>query len=61
MTDLSIEPGLLLFDRVGSSEEESESTGLPELRYAVAPITDIEVKEPSESYDNTWKIGRAHV
>lgn len=29
---------------------------LPELRYAVAPITNVEVREPSESYDNTWTM-----
>jgi len=32
------------------------TTGEPELRYAVAPITDVEVRDPSGTDDGTWTM-----
>lgn len=47
--------GLLAKQNDGDADDR-ETTGEMELRYAVAPIIGIEVREPSESYDNTWTM-----
>jgi len=37
-------------------DERQASTGPAELRYAVAPITNVEVRDPTATDDNTWTM-----
>lgn len=41
----------------GDGDSDDRASGdEQQMRYAVAPIVGIEVREPSESYDNTWTM-----
>src|SRR6266566_2864037 len=42
--------------KMAAVDERQASTGPSELRYAVAPITNVEVRDPTATDDNTWTM-----
>src|SRR6266566_1638802 len=42
--------------KMAAVDERQAPTGPSELRYAVAPITNVEVRDPTATDDNTWTM-----